>query len=424
MAVKEKQEIKPNGEQAKKPNKKSKKNKKWIKFRHKVVRNVLYVLLVPYILLRYRIKVERLKNQEKRPYLILLNHQTPFDQFFTGMAFKGPVYYLATEDIFSNGWVSSVIRFLLAPIPIKKQTTDVKSILNCIRVANEGGTICIAPEGNRTYSGRTEYMNPAVVTFAKKLKLPVALFRIEGGYGAEPRWSDVVRKGKMRAYFSRVISPEEVQAMSNDELLSAIEEGLYVNEAVADGEYKHKKCAEYLERAVYVCPYCGLSSFHSEGDIIKCKKCGRQIRYTSTKELEGVGFEFPFRFVADWYDYQSDFINKLDVRLYDEAPMYTETVNLSEVIPCKTKKLIAKGATLSLYGNRITAKTTEQEFNFNFSETPAVTVLGRNKLNIYHGGKIYQVKGGKRFNSLKYVHIYHRNKNIVKGNENDTFLGL
>ena len=40
------------------------------------------------------------------------------------------------------------------------------------------------------------------------------------------------------------------------------------------------------------------------------------------------------------------------------------------------------------------------------------------------GGKIYQLKGGKSFNALKYVHIYHRYKNIIKGDENEQFLGL
>ena len=133
--------------------------KKWMKFRHKVVRNVLFPTLGLYSRLRYNATVDRFKEQEDRPYLILLNHQTPFDQFFVGMAFKGPIYYLATEDIFSKGFVSSLIKYLVAPIPIKKQTTDVKAILNCIRVAREGGTIAIAPEGNRTYSGRTEYMS-------------------------------------------------------------------------------------------------------------------------------------------------------------------------------------------------------------------------------------------------------------------------
>lgn len=402
----------------------NKQKKKWLRFRHKVVRSILSVTLAPYSRIRYNIKVDRFKDLEDRPYLILLNHQTAFDQFFVGMAFNRPVYYLASEDIFSNGWVSSLIKYLVAPIPIRKQTTDVKAIMACIRVAKEGGTIAIAPEGNRTYSGKTEYMSSSIAPLARKLGMPIALFRIEGGYGVHPRWSDVVRKGKMRGYVSRVIYPEEYKSLTDDELFEIIKDGLYVNEAVADAEFHHKKLAEYLERAIYVCPFCGLSSFESHGDRITCLKCNREVRYLPTKELEGVGFEHPFRFVSDWYDAQSEFVSELDVLEYESDPMYEETVDLYEVIPYDRKNLLQKNVRISLYGNRMELFSDEGDMVCRFDETSAVTVLGRNKLNVYYGDKLYQLKGGKRFNALKYVHIYHRYKNIMAGEKYGKFLGL
>ena len=189
-------------------------------------------------------------------------------------------------------------------------------------------------------------------------------------------------------------------------------------------KFYHKKSAEYLERAVYVCPFCGLSEFESHGDLVTCKKCNRSVRYLPTKELEGVGFEFPFRFVAEWYDYQVDFVNALNVLEYDEAPMYTESVDLYEVTPCKCKELIAEHMQISLYGNRVEWVTAEGKTVSAFEDISSIAVLGRNKLNIYCADKIYQLKGGKRFNALKYVHIYHRYKNIIKGDQNEQFLGL
>lgn len=398
--------------------------KKWMKFRHKVVRNVLFPTLGLYSRIKYNAKIERFKEQEDRPYLILLNHQTPFDQFFVGMAFKGPIYYLATEDIFSKGFVSSLIKYLVAPIPIKKQTTDVKAILNCIRVAREGGTIAIAPEGNRTYSGRTEYMSPSIVPLARKLGNPIALYRLEGGYGTHPRWSDVVRRGKMRGYVSRVIYPEEYASMTDDELFAIIEQGLYVDEAVADKKYRHKKRAEYLERAIYVCPFCGLSEFESHDDKLECKKCGRVVKYLETTELVGDGFEHPYRFVADWYDAQKDFINSFDALAHCDEPLYCEEVSVYEVIPCEKKELLSEESRVTLFGDRLILSIDGEDIVCSFEDISSVAVLGRNKLNVYHGDKIYQLKGSKRFNALKYVHIYHRHKNIVKGDANGEFLGL
>ena len=62
--------------------KKKKKREKWLKFRHRVVRNILSFTLGIYSKHKYGIKVEKFRDQEKRPYLILMNHQTAHDQFF------------------------------------------------------------------------------------------------------------------------------------------------------------------------------------------------------------------------------------------------------------------------------------------------------------------------------------------------------
>ncbi len=398
---------------------------KWLKPRHAVVRNILFAILHPYSKWRYGITIDKFKAQEKRPYLILLNHQTPFDQFFVGISFRGPVYYMASEDLFSNGWVSSLIRWLVAPIPIKKQTTDVTAVKTCLRVAKEGGTIAIAPEGNRTYSGETEYMNPAIAPLARKLGLPIVLYRIEGGYGAQPRWSDCIRKGKMHAFVSRVVQPEEYKDLTDTQLYEMIKKELYVNEGVADGIFRSNTRAEYLERAVYVCPFCGLSRFESHGNEVTCLSCHRSIEYGEDKRLYGKGFDFPFSFMTEWYDYQEDFICGLDVTQYTKTPLFTDTADMAEVILQQRKVPLLEGVAIRLYGDRITINEgMENAYIFPFDEAGAVTVLGRNKLNVYHGGHVYQFKGGKRFNALKYVHIYHRYKNISKGDTDGKFLGL
>ena len=402
-----------------------KRQKKWMKFRHRIVRKLAYGVLYPYCKWKYGIQMDPFKEQGDRAYLILLNHQTPFDQFFVGMSFKGPVYYLATEDIFSKGWISSVIRWLVAPIPIKKQTTDITAVMNCIRVAKEGGTISIAPEGNRTYSGRTEYMSPAIAGLARKLKLPIALYRIEGGYGAQPRWSDGVRKGKMHSYVSRVIEPEEYEKLTNEELFALIESGLAVDEGVSDGLFKSDKRAEYLERAMYVCPYCGLTEFESKGNEAECKKCHRKITYGEDKKIHGLGFTFPFDYMTQWYDYQKDFVCALDVMQYTQEPLYRDEAGLSEVIVYKRKVPLRETARLCLYGDRVVVdEGTEQELVMPYEAVSAMAVLGRNKLNIYFDKKVYQFKGDKRFNALKYVNIYFRYKNIMSGDEDGKFLGL
>jgi len=395
-----------------------------MKVRHRVITELARLVMHPFTVIRYGVKVEKFKEQGNRNYLVVLNHQTVFDQFFVGMAFKGPLYYVATEDIFSNGWISRLLSYVIAPIPIKKQTTDVQAVMNCARVAREGGSIVVAPEGNRTYSGRTAYIKPSIVKLVRALKLPLVIFRIEEGYGVQPRWTDKIRKGKMRAGVIRVVEPEAYKTMTDEELLAVINEGLYVDEAKITDIFRHKKLAEYLERAIYVCPDCGLSQFESHGDIIECKSCGKKVRYLPTKELKGEGFEFPFRFVGEWYDYQCDFVNRLDYTAYLEKPMYEDTINLFQVILYDRKHLLAEQVKLSLFGDRMEAVFTDGVRQvFRFDDLSVVTVLGRNKLNFYCGDKVYQVKGEKRFNALKYVNLFHHYKNMI-GEGEEGFLGI
>lgn len=404
---------------------KGEKNKrKWVRFRHRLIRNIAYIVLYPYLKAKYRVRVERFKEQKKRQYLILFNHQTALDQFIVGSAFKGAVYYVASEDLFSNGWISRLLEWAVAPIPIKKQATDARAVMNCLRVRKEGGTIAIAPEGNRTFSGKTEYIKPAIVGLVKALKMPLALFRIEGGYGVHPRWSDTVRKGKMRAYVSRVVEPEEYLALSDEALFDLIVRELSVNDCLAGGEFHGKKRAEYLERAYYVCPSCGLTTFETHGDTIVCKKCERKVRYLPTHELRGEEFDFPFRNTAEWYDHQSDFVNGLDLAAFGKNALFSDTVCLYEVTLYKNKRLIAENARASLNADGIAVETEKGRLEFPFGMVSTVTVLGRNKLNIYHDGKLYQLKGDSRFNAVKYVQLCYRAKNILKGENDGKFLGL
>ena len=402
-----------------------KKKEKWMKFRHRVAWAILYPILAAITLIKFPIRVEKLKDRRDRPYLILFNHQPPFDQFFVALAFKGPIYFISTEDILSNGFVSKVIKWLLAPIPIKKQAGDFSAVMTTLRVAREGATIAMAPEGNRTYSGKTEYINPAIAGLAKKMKLPIALYRIEGCYGMAPRWSNVTRRGKMKGYVYRVIEPEEYAKLSNDELYEQICQGLYVNEGVADGVFRSNKRAEYVERAVYVCPFCGLSRFESHGNEVECLTCHRIVRYGEDKTLSGVGYEFPFRFMTEWYDYQNDFVNALDLAQFENVPAFTDRARISEVILNKRKQILRKDACIALYGDRIAIdEGGADQLILSFGEVTAVSCLGRNKLNVYHDGKVYQFKGSVRFNALKYVNFYYRHKNISRGDMDGKFLGL
>jgi len=399
-----------------------KKKSTWIKPWHGLVRNIAFTILEPYAKWKYHISIEKLHNPEKRPFLILMNHQTAFDQFFIGMAVEGPVYYLATEDIFSLGWISRLLDFLVAPIPIKKQTTDLKAIKACVKIAKEGGTIALFPEGNRTFHGKTLYFKSSIVKLIRLIKLPVVIMRVEGGYGVQPRWSDVVRKGSMKAYPSKIFEPEEYEALTDEDFFDQLQNALYVDETDLETCFYHSRNAEYMERFLYVCPDCGLTTYRSKGDIVECKKCHQKIRYLPNKKLQGISKPFLFKTIGEWYDYQCDYVRKLDLDPYHAKPMYEDYVNIFQVVLYKYKKKLRTHSKIVLYGDRILL----DDICLDFDSIHSITVLGKNKLNIYTDSLVYQLKGTKTFNALKYVNIYFHYQNVKKGDvdNHEQFLGL
>ena len=65
-----------------------KKKKKWIHPRHRFVFGLFRVVGAPIVRWMYKIDAEPFKEQGDRAYLILMNHQTPYDQFFVAMSIK------------------------------------------------------------------------------------------------------------------------------------------------------------------------------------------------------------------------------------------------------------------------------------------------------------------------------------------------
>lgn len=395
---------------------------KWIKPRHKVIRKLIYPLLGLYVKAKTKIKIEKYREKDKGPFLILYNHQTGFDQFIVANSFAQPIYQVASDDIFSMGILSKIINYASRPIPIKKNVSDISAVKTCIKVAKEGGTIAIAPEGNRTYSGQTCSFNPAIVGLIKMLKIPVLIYKIEGGYNVLPRWADKSRKGKSRAYVSKKISVEEIEKLSKEDLLSLISKELYHNDYDMIENYKGKNRAEYLERIAYVCPKCGLSEFESKGNKIQCKKCSISTEYLQDKSLK-TSKDFSFKTYLEWYKYQENFVNGLDLIANKDILFYQEKVKIFKVIPRKRKFLLDKSSSIKMFGNRYLLYINNQEKETLFDDLIAVSVLGRNKLNIYHKDEIYQIKGDKRFNAVKYLNFYHRYINQIKQSDSK-FLGL
>ena len=312
------------------------------------------------------------------------------------------------------------MEWAVAPIPIKKSTQDLSAIKNIMQVVKEGGTICIFPEGNRTYSGCTEYIKPAITKLIKMTGLPVILMNLQGGYGKEPRWSTKSRKGKVTCTVKRIIEADEYKQMSPADFYNAVTQDLYINDTNSESSFKSKNRAEYAERLLYVCPGFDVSSFCSNGNIISFKKCGLSAEFTEKLKIKPCDSNqqiLPYTTIKEWYDSQEHFIENLNLQNYQDTPAFSEKVRLYKVRLYKKKILIDKDCALDLFSNRYEIIYSSEKIIMNYDEVKAVSVLGRNKLNIYFKNEVFQIKSDKRFNAVKYLHFYHHYKNTKSERE-------
>ncbi|HQC74258.1 MAG TPA: lysophospholipid acyltransferase family protein, partial [Bacilli bacterium] len=385
----------------------------WTKFRHKVVFAIVRPFFWVFLRLRFGFRAKPFKLP-KKPVLILFNHQTSLDPFMVALSFKGPIYFLATDDIFSLRFWSPLIRFLVAPIPKSKSFRDFQAIKNIITVAAEGGVISLAPEGNRTYSGRLCHIDYAIVKLIKHLKIPVCLYTFKHGYGISPRFSPFIRKGKMTGEVAKYLDEDTINRLSNDELYQEIVSTLSIDEFSSKQLFKSSHRAEYLERAVFFCPVCRrIGTLHSHKDMLHCTYCHLEVTYQENLSLTANNQLFKFTYLWEWMEFEKDYLLELD--LSENRTLFKdEKVTLKEVIKNRRKKKLLKGQMMMDFEN-IKVTDGEKTLMFPLDDIISMAVMGQNKLNIYFGKAIFQIKAHPRFNALKYMQLYFHIKNKKKG---------
>ncbi len=382
--------------------KKAKKKKLWVKKRHAVVFAFLRFAMAGFVRLKYHYKAEKAPIK-KGPCIILHNHQATMDPFFVSKAFRFPVYFVCSDDLL-NLRVSPLIRYLAAPIPKSKSMTDLAAVKNALRVLKEGGAVGIAPEGNRTFSGRLwETIPDAIAKLVKTAKVPVVLFNLCGGYGTDPRWGHSVRRGtKYVGRVRRILYPEEYKDMSVEELYKVIVDGINVVDADSGERYKSRKRAEFIERALYLCPVCGsIGTIASHGTHFACTKCGTRAEYT-----EQLTIEPPvkgFHKIYEWYAWeQTELVPRVlaGEKLSDEGIQFIDSVKLQ-------RKIFLDGHAVAMDREAITVTGEKGSYTFPLAEIDAMAAVGKKKFNFYYRGKIYQIKGHERFCAVKYVHAFN-----------------
>lgn len=245
-------------------------------------------------------------DREDVPTLVISNHVTNFDPILVALSFPGRrFHFVASEHLLRMGFISKVLMYLFELIPRRKGVSGGDTAMAILRKLKEGKTVGLFAEGETTWDGKTASVVSATGRMAQMSKCRLITYRLEGGYFTAPRWGKGIRRGRMYGRIVGTYSPEELKAMSREEVQATIERDIYEDAHQRQKEtpvaYGKRRRAERLEAVLFQCPACKkFGKLSSKGNHLRCS-CGEKWEYTAFGTFEPAT---PFENVAQWDAWQ------------------------------------------------------------------------------------------------------------------------
>lgn len=265
-------------------------------------------ILIP--LFRVRTEGFDVVRKERGAFLLVGNHSAVIDPFLVGCLFRRPIQFVASDSQLRSRAISLLLG-LVGVIPKTKALADLDTVKRIVTVKNSGGVIGLFPEGQSGWDGHSLPIIKSTEKLVKSLKIPVITAQIRGAYFSWPRWARGLRRGAVTIYFEKILEPRNLKAMSVDEVGSALQDALtfdaFEYQQRARVEYDGARRAEYLERALFVCPECnGVNSLRSHGQRLSCTSCGYSVRMNRLGFFEQRRGPLHFATIRSWNLWQID----------------------------------------------------------------------------------------------------------------------
>ena len=266
-------------------------------------------LLSKIMLIGKKYKIEKVNMEGlKPPYIILSNHMHFIDFEILAMAtYPHRVNNVVNIDgYYQRPWLLE----LIGAICTRKFTTDLHLVKSIRRVLERGDILCMYPEARYAPCGINSYIPDSVGMLVKRNKVPLVTVLHRGNYLYAPFWNyRNKRKAEHFMTMTQLLTPEDIERMSVEEINAAIREALTYNEYTYQKEngilIKEPYRAEGLHKVLYQCPHCKTESkMASAGAEIYCEECGKRWTLGEDGTLSANEGETEFPHVPDWFEWQ------------------------------------------------------------------------------------------------------------------------
>ncbi len=247
-----------------------------------VVRSIFWGLsrLFVYAYIRQKFNIRKEDSFDpipKPPFIMISNHGTFFDPWIVGHYSKYPISIMNNEDAFKAPWIVRWYLQNIGTFPKKKGASDFKAMKTTLKRLSLGYPVLIFPEGQTTWDGSTQVIYAGIEKIIKKAKVPCVIMRVRGNFLSKPWWADTFRKGIVRVS-CRVIKPESIASMSEEELLNEMVTSLSHNDIEDKNNqqmrFTGENLAEGLHRFIWICKECrSEDTLVTQGDMLSCTHC-------------------------------------------------------------------------------------------------------------------------------------------------------
>ena len=253
--------------------------------------------------------MEKLKKNE--PALILMNH-SGFTDFKVAYSMLYPRKFntvAAFETFMGLEWLMKQI----GCFSTKKYISNLQLIHDiqyCI--TKNKSSVLMFPEAVYTLDGTCVTLPAKLAKFIKVLGAPLCMLQTSGVYLQVPAYGYVEKRDvPIHAELRYVLSPEEIQQMSIEEIQAVIDREFSFddfrwqkeNNIVIDEPFR----AAGLHKILYKCPHCQKEGgMQSEGIHLFCTECGKKWELTELGYLKALEGETYFDHVPDWYRWERD----------------------------------------------------------------------------------------------------------------------
>lgn len=277
---------------------------------------------------KYKVETIGMENL-KPPYMLLSNHMHFIDFELAAM---GTWPHSVSNVVSIDGYV---VKFFLlewiGAIATRKFTTDLHLVKSIRKVLQRGDVLAMYPEARYSPCGTTAFMPDSLGKLIRMNKVPVVAVVHHGNHLYAPFWNfRKKRKVPLHTTMKVILTPEQIAAMSVDEINETLRQALQYD------DYRYQKengiritesyRAEGLHKVLYQCPHClAESKMASKGTELFCTACGKRWNWDEDGNLRALEGETEFDHIPDWFEWERQQVRK---QIEDGTYRYEDEVDV------------------------------------------------------------------------------------------------